>query len=56
MYGAGRYTWVNTLLLDLAEANPDLDAIVRLDGASMFTGSVRVLVWLWVCVCAWVGR
>jgi hypothetical protein len=36
----GRYTIVDTLLLDIAEANADVDVIVRLDdtGRAMFSG------------------
>ena len=36
----GRYTFVDTLLLDMAEANADVDVIVRLDdtGRAMFSG------------------
>jgi hypothetical protein len=35
----GRYTFVDTLLLDVAEANADVDVIVRLDRGSIFTGT-----------------
>ena len=35
----GRYTFVDTLLLDIAEANADVDVIVRPDQGAIFTGT-----------------